>query len=509
LTDDLRADNPARHRCNLRTRWSVQGGKPVSLLEDLQHALGPTTTLGPELPRGGMARVFQGFDETLRRKIAVKVLAPDIAESLSIERFRREIMLVASLQHPNIVPVLSAGDVGGLPYFVMPFVEGESLRSRLMRGPLSVRETVAILRDVARALTVAHEHGIVHRDVKPDNVMLTGGVATVTDFGVAKALAAARGAGRRTDRAPAVDLETLTTAGTAIGTPAYMAPEQATGDPHTDHRADLYSLGILGYEMLCGTPPFRGRTASQLMAAQLAGKPTPVEKRRHDVPTDLRGLIMRCLEKEPDARPKTATGVVRVLENPDLVSGAFGVPTPTGRQRLLRRRRITWVIFVVASVVGAAYLLWPPSRSRPSASAPLRATVLVPTLRSPARDAADSVQAMAIAEQIAAALAQLQEIRVAGPPMADSMARHLPPDSAATRPPTLTLDGLLQGTATQTRLTIRLVDEVGFTIWGSTFGFNESDPLSLQDRLSAAVVAGLLPPLRAHLRIPPPQGRSP
>jgi eukaryotic-like serine/threonine-protein kinase len=480
----------------------------VSLPDDLQRALGPATTLGSELPRGGMSRVFAGFDETLHRKVAVKVLAPDLAESLSIDRFRREIMLVASLQHPNIVPVLSAGDAGGLPYFVMPFVEGESLRSRLMRGPLSVRETITVMRDVARALSAAHEHGIVHRDIKPDNVMLTGGVATVTDFGVAKALAAARRAGRGADRPGAVDLETITTAGTAIGTPAYMAPEQATGDPRTDHRADIYSLGILGYEMLCGTPPFRGRSAQQLMAAQLAGTPTPIEKRRDDVPGELRALIMRCLEKEPDARPKTATGVVRALENPDLVSGAFAAPTPTRQQRAVRQRRVVWAMAVVAIAASIAYAWWPARQSSPKAAdapPPLRATVLVPAFRGP-QGADDRVRALALAEQIAAGLARLPDLRVAGPPMADSLVRHPPPDSASSGVPTLTLDGLLQHTAAQTRLTTRLVDQAGFTVWGNTFGFADADPLTLQDHLANAVLADLLPRLRARLGIPDPEG---
>jgi tRNA A-37 threonylcarbamoyl transferase component Bud32/TolB-like protein len=474
----------------------------VTLLHDLQTALGPTTTLRSELPRGGMARVFDGFDETLQRRIAVKVLAPDLDESLSVERFRREIMLVASLQHPNIVPVLSAGDVDGLPYFVMPFVEGESLRSRLMRGPLSVRETINIMRDVARALTLAHQHGIVHRDIKPDNVMLTGGVATVTDFGVAKALAAARKRQRTSDPG-AVDLPTITTAGTAIGTPAYMAPEQATGDPRTDHRADLYSLGILGYEMLCGAPPFRGRSTQQLMAAQLAGTPTPIEKRRADVPEELRALIMRCLEKEADARPKTATGVVRVLENPDLLSGAFAAPKPTRLQRSRRQTRIAWAAIVLASLAAVTYMMWPAGSPRAAVTAPtVQATVLVPTFQSPPRAPDDSVRARVIAEQIAAGLARVPGLRVAGPPMADSIARAPVLDTAATRPRTLTLDGRLQRTANQTRLSVRLVDDGGFTVWGNTFGFSDPDPLALQDRLSSAVLTELVRTLRTRLGLP-------
>src|SRR5687768_10701484 len=158
-------------------------------------------------------------------------------------------MLAAKLQHPHIVPVLSSGDADGLPWFTMPFVDGESLRTRLARGPLGISEVTGILRDVARALEFAHSRGIVHRDIKPDNVLLAGSSATVTDFGIAKAITASRTNGGGT---------TLTVAGTTLGTPAYMPPEQAAGDPDLDHRSDIYSFGVMAYELLTGQPPFSG-----------------------------------------------------------------------------------------------------------------------------------------------------------------------------------------------------------------------------------------------------------
>src|SRR5436305_5414192 len=184
-----------------------------------------------------MSTVFVARDNVLGRTVVVKVLPYDLAASVSVDRFKREIMLSAALQHPHIVPVLSAGETDGLPFFIMPFVEGESLRARLARGPLSVREAVSILKDVARALVYAHGRGIIHRDIKPDNILLSSGSTAVTDFGVAKALVAARD-DQRPDRG-ARD-RTITLVGTSIGTPSYMAPEQAAGDPSTDHRADLY-----------------------------------------------------------------------------------------------------------------------------------------------------------------------------------------------------------------------------------------------------------------------------
>ena len=189
----------------------------MDLHDQLQHTLGSTYTLERELPRGGMARVFVATETRLKRSVVVKVMSPELATDISGERFEREIKLAASLQQANIVPVLSAGEMDGVPYYTMPYVEGESLRALLAtRGALPITEVVGILRDVARALSYAHAHGVVHRDIKPDNVLLSHGAAVVTDVGIAKAISDARTTGGDS---------TLTQAGTAIGTPAYMAPE--------------------------------------------------------------------------------------------------------------------------------------------------------------------------------------------------------------------------------------------------------------------------------------------
>jgi len=191
----------------------------------LEKALASTYTFERELGGGGMSRTYVMREKALDRRVVVKVLAPELLAGISVERFRREVLLAAQLQHPHIVPVLSTGEVDGLPWFTMPYVDGDSLRHRIAQGPFSIGEVVGILRDVARALAYAHSHGIVHRDIKPDNVLLSAGSATVTDFGIAKAISAARGTdgpGFRTE---------LTVAGTSIGTPTYMAPEQAAGDP--------------------------------------------------------------------------------------------------------------------------------------------------------------------------------------------------------------------------------------------------------------------------------------
>ena len=264
-----------------------------------------------------MSRVFEAEEVRLKRKVAIKVLSPELAQGLSVSRFEREIQTAAALQQANIVPVLSAGDTDGLPFYTMPFVDGESLRARLARGPLTVVEVIGVLRDVSKALAYAHRQGVVHRDIKPDNVLLSEGTAVVTDFGIAKAISAAR------TSAPGA---TLTQVGTSIGTPAYMAPEQAAGDPDVDHRADIYSLGAMAYELLTGRPVFADRTAQRMLAAHMGEAPRPIVDLRVDVPAPLADLVMRCLAKDPNARPQTATEIGRVLENITSGSGMQAMP---------------------------------------------------------------------------------------------------------------------------------------------------------------------------------------
>lgn len=292
----------------------------------LQGSLGAAYRIERELGGGGMSRVFVAEETALGRTVVVKVLPPDLAASISVERFKREILVAAKLQQANIVPVLSAGEADGLPYFTMPYVEGHSLRGRLAAtGALSIAETAGVLKDVARALAYAHEHGVVHRDIKPDNVLLSGGTAVVTDFGIAKAISAARvGADGATRGESARDLSTdaLTGLGMSLGTPTYMAPEQATGDPSTDHRADLYAFGTMAYEMLTGLPPFHGLPVHRLVAMQMTETPRPVRELRPDTPPALAVLIARCLAKDPERRPQSAADVARVLDA--LASGSSG-----------------------------------------------------------------------------------------------------------------------------------------------------------------------------------------
>jgi serine/threonine-protein kinase len=348
----------------------------TDLRDRLQASLGESFRLERELGGGGMSRVFVALDTRLAREVVVKVLSPDLAAGVNSDRFHREILVAAQLQHPHIVPVLSAGETDGLPYFTMPYVAGDSLRRRLDREkPLPVVDAVAILRDVARALAYAHEHGVVHRDIKPDNVLLAGGAAAVTDFGIAKALSSSRTFGGS---------ESLTRIGNSLGTPAYMAPEQVAADPNADHRIDIYSFGAMAYELLTGTPPFHGRPPHAVLSAQLAEQPTPIETRAPNVPPALAALVMRCLAKNPGDRPQTADELARALERIDL-SGDWRAPDASSPAKR-NRRTIAVLAAAVVAIAASGWAVW--QRFRDRTPAPNQDMVAVVPFRVASADAA-------------------------------------------------------------------------------------------------------------------------
>jgi tetratricopeptide (TPR) repeat protein len=323
----------------------------ADLREQLQRTLTGSYTLERELGGGGMSRVFVATETSLGRKVVIKVLPSDLSEGVSVERFKREIQLAAQLTHPHIVPVHAAGETNGIPYYTMPLVDGFSLRTRLVKsGPMSITETIGVLRDVAKALAYAHEHGVVHRDIKPDNVLITGGSAVVTDFGIAKAIAAAR---------TGPTGSTLTQIGSALGTPAYMAPEQAAADPGTNHRADIYAFGVMAYEMLAGRPPFHGRSPQKLLAAQMSEAPQAITEQRLDTPPLLGELVMCCLAKDPDARPQSAADLVKVLESVTSGGGHPAMPQILlgGKPRLARALAMWAAAFVFVAIVARAAII--------------------------------------------------------------------------------------------------------------------------------------------------------
>jgi len=314
----------------------------LELQKELQGALGDAYSIERELPRGGMSRVFLATETALGRRVVIKVLAPELAATLSAERFKREIMLAARLQHPHIVPLLHAGQAGTSLYYTMPFVEGESLRDRMRGGRMALADVSRVLEEVASALGYAHGQGVVHRDMKPENVLFFHGQAVVLDFGIAKALTASAA----TDDSAA----RITQRGMSLGTPAYIAPEQAAGDPDLDHRADIYALGVVTYEMLCGHPPFAGRTPQQVMAAHATQQPEPIRRRRHDTPVELASVVMRCLEKHPVDRPSSATEIARMAAVTPM-QGTRVVMPGGGVWRV--PAWMPWVIAAVATVVAA------------------------------------------------------------------------------------------------------------------------------------------------------------
>jgi serine/threonine-protein kinase len=319
-------------------------------MSSLRAALADRYRIERELGQGGMATVYLAEDLKHHRRVAIKVLRSDLAAALGPDRFMQEIEIAARLQHPHILPVHDSGSADGFLYYVMPYVAGESLRERLSRqGELPVHEAVRLLSEMADALAHAHSQGVVHRDIKPENVMLSGRHALVMDFGVAKAVSEASGRNR------------LTTVGVALGTPAYMAPEQASADPHLDHRVDIYALGVVGYELLAGRPPFTGASPQQVLAAHVMQSPETVSAHRPSLSPALASVIMKALEKRPADRWQTAEEMVTQLEPLMTPSGGM-TPTQTqpvsGVPRVGFPGRTQLLLFAVAvAVLGGAGIL--------------------------------------------------------------------------------------------------------------------------------------------------------
>jgi serine/threonine-protein kinase len=457
-----------------------------SLRDQLQASLHGTYTLARELGGGGMSRVFVAREEALGRDVVVKVLLPGLAEGLSAERFAREIRLAAALQEPHIVPVLAAGvTVDGLPYYTMPFVRGQSLAVRLKAGRIPLEEAVGVLRDVAHALSYAHRSGVVHRDIKPENVLLSDGTAVVADFGIAKAVSAARTAGP--------DLPTsgtLTGLGISIGTPAYMAPEQATGDV-VDPRADIYAWGVVAYEMLAGRHPFSGKSSAQaLIAAHIAETPARLHAVAQDVPAALSALVMRALAKDPADRPESAAALLLALDADSVVVGV--------RHRQPWRRTAAVAAGVLALVVlvlaanntkrGTA----PDAAGSDTGGTSVRSLAVVP-FENEGNDTAAAYFAQGMSDEVAGVLAKMPELRVASRRSVDAVrARRVDVNEMANALAVAALlDGKVRRVGNKLRVSVQLTSARGDLLWGESYDSETNDAFALQDSIARAIAAKL------------------
>ncbi|MGE5732134.1 MAG: protein kinase domain-containing protein [Gemmatimonas sp.] len=414
----------------------------------LQATLGAAYTIERELGGGGMSRVFLAEETRLGRRVVVKLLSPELGAGVSAERFEREIKLAARLQHPHIVPLLAAGDVNGLPYYTMPYVAGASLRERLQAGPMPTNEALGILRDVAKALAYAHRQGIVHRDIKPENVLLSEGTAMVADFGVARAISAA---------STVAGQGTITQLGTQIGTPAYMAPEQAAGDPDVDYRADLYAFGVMAYELLAGRHPFADRrTAHALIVAHMTEEPKAISTHTTNITPSTANIVMRCLSKDPSDRPASATAVVAALE------AASSTPA-----------------------------------EMPHAAAEARApaaTIAVLPFANMSGDPDNEYFSDGITDDIISALTQVHGLRVAARASAFSYKGRN--EDLATIGRTLGVATVLQGSVRRAGNKVRVTAQLmnardGFQLWSERFDRDLDDIFAIQDEIARSIVERL------------------
>ncbi|HKH91327.1 MAG TPA: serine/threonine-protein kinase [Gemmatimonadaceae bacterium] len=521
----------------------VARAAPV-LREEIQALVGTAYAIERQIATGASAHLFLAMETALDRRVVLKVLPEELSATVNVARFRREIRLAARLTHPNIVPLLAAAEGRGILYYTMPFVEGESLHARLGRdGELTTPEVVSIVRDLARALAYAHAHGVVHRDLKPENVLLVQGTALLTDFGIAKALsvAARRGGGgeRRKSDVPPPDRvrspvecqmeQHVTATGIAVGTPAYVSPEQAAADPAIDHRTDLYSLGVVAYEMLTGQPPFVQRATRALLAAHRTEEPPPLAIRRPGTPPWLAQLVTRLLEKRPADRPQSADEVLRVLED---ATGATERPMTSARPEAGvgedavvegsgRWSRMRWVPLAAAAAIfaaSAALPLWTFFRhtaavaSRPTVvtsgagrsivNPPPNAIAVLP-FATVADDSVERAFANGLADELTSVLGTLPMLRIASRTSAAALeARHLTVIAIAD---SLQVSRVLEGTVERSGARLRITTQLtsagdGLARWSATYERPARDLFALQDEITRDIVRALTGPVPTAAR---------
>ncbi len=462
---------------------------PADLRATLQESLGAVYELEKELGGGGMSRVFLARESALGRRVVIKVLPPELAASVNADRFKREIQMAAQLQHSCIVPVLATGMVAGLPYFTMPFVEGESLRAKLDReGELPLPEVIRYTRDILEALSHAHEQGLVHRDIKPENVLLSKHHALVADFGVAKALSAA------TDTASSG----LTSLGVALGTPAYMAPEQAAADPAVDSRADLYAVGAVAYEMLTGQKLFSARSPAAMLAAQATEIPEPVGTRRPNTPPVLAALVMSLLAKRPADRPRSADEALHELDSLSTPTGGLAptaaLPSVRAARAKLTRRGLVYGI-IAASAVGlvAAWLTSRPNDAPPAADEALKTIAVLP-FANIGGSADNEYLSDGLSEELIGALSKVQGLQVAARSSSFSFkGKNEDVRSVGTKlGVSAVLGGSVRRAGNRLRVSAQLTSvSTGYNLWSDTYDREMTDVFELQEEISRAIVDAL------------------
>ncbi len=464
------------------------------LLSRLKDALRDRYVVEREAGRGGMATVFLARDRKLGREVAIKVLSPTVMTSVAGERFLREIRITAQLQHPNILPLIDSGDAAGLLYSVMPFVDGESLRERLLSGRLPVNEALLLGREVTEALDYAHRQGIVHRDVKPENILLSNGHAVVADFGIARAIGLASG-------------NSLTARGLPIGTAAYMSPEQAQGGGGGDPRSDVYGAGCVLYEMLTGTMAFGGANLREVLVKQAAGKPTPVAELRPEVTPAVLAIVDRALAKRPEDRYQTAGDMAADLRAEMGEPARLSTPTPaevadwrlpgnerTGSGSIWSRVLVAAAVIVLVAL-GVARFRGLRGGATLSDTPDDLATIAVLPLATRSDNLEDEYLGDGLSREIIDRLAQVEGLRVISPTSVVALKGHrlTVRQVADTLHVRHVLDGSLERTGERIEARVQLFDaRRDRVLWQETYRLSEGQLLQLQDAIARQVAGALV-----------------
>jgi serine/threonine-protein kinase len=448
------------------------------MLNRLQASLADRYRIERELGRGGMATVFLARDLKHDRPVALKVLHPDLARVLGPERFLREIRLCARLQHPHILAVHDSGDADGQLWFTMPYVEGETLRSRLRREKqLPVDDALRITREVADALHYAHQHGVIHRDIKPENILLSGLHALVADFGIARAL-------------PAESDERLTESGISLGTPQYMSPEQAMAQRDIDPRTDVYSLGCVLYEMLTGEPPYTGPTAQSILAKRL-GEPVPHLRTGRDVPLSLERAVTRALARSPADRFATAAEFAAALQSDRLEAGVGGTTTLAvpGPRRPMARPIAVGLTLLLLALGAYAALRW----ARHPGAAPLASAAVLPFVDlSPQKD--QEYFSDGLTEELITTLSQVPGLRVAARTSSFQFKGQSPDVHEVGRKLDVgaVLEGSVRRSGNHLRVSTQLISvKDGYQLWSESYDRELADIFAVQEDVARSIVAAL------------------